>query len=338
MSTASAVPETEACVDDDDPRALLKKVGYKTLARDTFTRFRAADGLSHARAFAHAAILTGVPALITVIGIASSFELGSFRNVLKQTLNGLAPGPTSQLLTEAFQQGSQNNSILTLAGGLLAALLAATFAMAQIERGCNRIYGMERDRPLGAKLLRALALAVTSGTLLGAAFLTVAAGGVIGDALAKELAWGEAASLLFRAGRWLVGLMLVFGALTLIYRFAPNRQQPGSGWLQTGTTLAAILWICLTGILALYYATNENMSETYGPLLGIIALMTWAYASGVALLLGMALAAQLESIRAGVPGPRTLRRYNETVMDPDETEDPARRPLVLEPEEVVPVH
>ena len=316
MSTASGVPETTSITTDDDPRELLRSVGYKRLLKDTFTRFRTADGFSHARAFAHAAILTGVPALISVIGVASTFELGTFRNVLKETLTGIAPGPSTQLLTEAFQQGSSNNGGFALAAGLLASFVAATFTMAQVERGCNRIYGMERDRAFGSKLRRGAFLGATSGLLLGAAFLTVAAGGAIGDALGSQLKWSDAVRVAFLICRWVLGLGFVFGALTLIYRLAPNRKQPSAAWLQTGTVMAAALWLALTGILAFYYANNESMSETYGPLLGIIAVMTWAYASGAALFLGMAFAAQLEAIRAGAPGPRTLRRYNEEVTDP----------------------
>lgn len=331
MTTAGAVPETTSLETDDDPRELLKEVGYGQLIRDTFMRFRAADGFSHARSFAHAAILTGVPALISVIAIATRFEQGTLRNVLKETLTGLAPGPSGRLLTEAFQQGSNSEGFLTLAGALLASIIAATFTMAQVERGCNRIYGIERDRKIPSKLKRAVALAMTSGLLLGAAFVVVAAGGAIGDALGDELSWDDAAGLSFRIGRWVAGLALVFGALTLIYRFSPNRRQPSAAWLQTATVLAAALWIALTGLLAFYYANNENLSQTYGSLLGIIAMLTWSYASGAALLLGIAFAAQLEAIRAGVPGPRTARRFNETVGRnvPEEDTDEA---LVLTPE------
>jgi uncharacterized BrkB/YihY/UPF0761 family membrane protein len=63
---------------------------------------------------------------------------------------------------------------------------------------------------------------------------------------------------------------------------------------------------------------------------GVIALLTWAYATAVSLFFGMAFAAQLEAVRAGVPGPRTLRRYNDVVVRPEGTGDTppavARRP------------
>jgi len=47
--------------------------------------------------------------------------------------------------------------------GLLAGLFALTTAMAQIERGANRMYGVERDRPTRRKYLTALGLAITAG-------------------------------------------------------------------------------------------------------------------------------------------------------------------------------
>ncbi len=46
--------------------------------------------------------------------------------------------------------------------GLGFAVLNLASAMAQIERGANRIYGIERDRPFVRKYGRALALAFTA--------------------------------------------------------------------------------------------------------------------------------------------------------------------------------
>lgn len=45
------------------------------------------------------------------------------------------------------------------------------------------------------------------------------------------------------------------------------------------------------------------LGGSYGPLLGVVALLVWAYATGVAVLYGLACAAQLEAERAGKPDP-----------------------------------
>ena len=50
-------------------------------------------------------------------------------------------------------------------------------------------------------------------------------------------------------------------------------------------------------------AKGASFGTTYGPLTGIFALLLWANLSSVALFLGIAFAAQLEAVRAGVPAP-----------------------------------
>ena len=84
---------------------------------------------------------------------------------------------------------------------------------------------------------------------------------------------------LFSIGRWVLGLLMVLAALTLLFKASPNRNQPTWKWLQTGTITAALLWLGMTALLGLYYKVSDQVSDTYGPLLGLIALMTWAYAN-----------------------------------------------------------
>jgi YihY family inner membrane protein len=200
--------------------------------------------------------------------------------------------------------------------------------MAVVERACNRTYGMIRDRSLMKKIAVGLGLNVSAGILLALAFMLLAAGAGIGDGLTLAGASGVW-STVFAVARWPLGLLCVFGALTLVYKISPNRHQPGAGWLQVGTIMATVLWFALTALLAWYYSSNSTLGHTYGPLIGIIALLTWAYATGVAMVFGIAFAGELEAVRAGVPGPQTYRRFNETVVDPEETRVlESRRPAV----------
>jgi YihY family inner membrane protein len=317
LSTASAVPETYS-LEGDDAMATLRQIGWSRLARDSFTRFRTADGFSHTRAAAHAAVLTAFPMLIFVIGVASVFHLATFRNVLEQTVLQLAPGPAGGLLNAAFKEGSEPGDGAALLGGLLGVLVSGTFAMAQVERGCNRIYGMVRDRKIAHKLGVGLLLYISAGVLLAIAFVLLAVGKGLENGLARG-GWSDTSATVFGALRWPAGLLFTFAALTVIYKISPNRRQPGAAWLQTGTITATLMWVVLTVFLALYYGMSESLGGIYGPLLGVIAILVWAYATALALFLGIALTAQLEASRAGVPGPRTLRRYNELVRNPEET-------------------
>ena len=55
--------------------------------------------------------------------------------------------------------------------------------------------------------------------------------------------------------------------------------------------------------MGLVYEHASVLGGSYRPLLGVVALLVWAYATGVAVLYGLACAAQLEVERAGRPDP-----------------------------------
>ena len=48
---------------------------------------------------------------------------------------------------------------------------------------------------------------------------------------------------------------------------------------------------------------SRDFGETYGPLAGVIGLLLWALGTALALFFGLAVAAQLEAVRAGSPQP-----------------------------------
>ena len=82
-------------------------------------------------------------------------------------------------------------------------------------------------------------------------------------------------------------------------RFAPNRRQPHVSWLLSGTVVAGALWILATVLLGLAYENATVLGPSFGPILGVMALLVWAYLTGVAVLYGLAFAAELEAERAG---------------------------------------
>jgi YihY family inner membrane protein len=305
MSTATSVPTTVG-LEGDDALATLRATGRRRLALDAFDRFRAADGFSHSRALAFQFALTLVPALITVVGLATALEQETFSRVVRDVLTDLAPGAAGDLVTAALRQGSagarQETGEVALTLGGIATMIAGTTAFGQLERGANRIYGIERDRPPLRKYGVAAVLMLTAGVaaLLAAVLL------VAGEALARAAGWGSAFGVL----RWPLAIALVVVALALLFEVAPRRRQPEASWLAVGSGLSALLWLAFTGILALLGGASENFGVTYGPLAGMIAVLLWTLLSAVAVLLGLAFAAQLEAVRAGVTATRVEREEN----------------------------
>ncbi len=310
MSTASLVPETRDMeLEGDEAVETLRAVGRRRLAIDAFQRFRAADGFSHSRALGLQFALTLLPALVAVVGFATALDQEGFTRVVEATLDDLAPGVTADLLTEALRQGtrsSRESGEDALAAGLIAALLAGTTAMGQLERGANRLYGVERDRPPLRKYGVALGLVCTAGTLTVLAFVVL----VGGDAIRRSVGWGGELADVWAVARWPLGVALVIAAVALLFEASPRRHQPEPSWLAFGSGLAAVLWLAFTALLAVYLSASGGFGATYGPIAGTIGLLLWTFLSALALLLGLAVAAQLEAVRAGAPGPRVEREAN----------------------------
>ena len=303
------VPETGLMRDDEltaeDAWPTARHHGLRHLLTSAFVRFRYGDGFSHARAFALQLALAAVPLIIAGAGLASAIGARSFAEVIARTVVALSPGRSDALVVDAVSTGDEGTEraevIVVL--GLATAFLAATSAFAQLERGANRIYGTDRDRPALRKYGWAAALTATAGVAMAVGLLLIVAGQPFGDALEAVYRWGDVAETVFDILRWPVGLLLLMVAVTVLFRYSPRRQQPGLSWLAVGAAVTLLAWLAGSALLAFYVAAAGNFGDTYGPLTAVMALLLWANITGVALLAGLALAAQLEAVRGGRPDP-----------------------------------
>jgi YihY family inner membrane protein len=197
--------------------------------------------------------------------------------------------------------------------------------MAQVERGANRLYGIQRDRPSGEKYGRAALLVLTGGIPAMLGFVVIIAGGALVDALQAAYGWGDGTATVLQVLRWPVGIVLGLVAVTAMFRRAPRRNQPGLSWLAVGAAVALVLWLVFSALLAFYISHSSSFGTVYGPLTGMIALLIWSQLTSLALFLGLSFSAQLEAVRAGVPSP--------VAEDPED--DPGARhesTVVLRPE------
>jgi YihY family inner membrane protein len=305
MSTANPVPETWELT-GDDARQLLRSSGRRRIVRDAFVRMRVADGFSHARSLAFATSLVFVQGIIALIGLAVAAGHGSFSRVIVRTLKAAVPGPGGALLTDAVEQAHRagaGHRYTALVVGLVGALITGSTLLGQIERGLNRIYGVEQDRPTLRKYGLALALAVSAGTLAIGAFALLAFGESIGTGLHSSTA-NNAWSVV----RWPAAVVLAGLAITMLFRWSPRRRQPGFSWLAFGAAVATAGWLLVTAGLAVFFAISKSFGQTYGPLAGIVGLLLWSFLSAVAILFGAAVAAQLEAVRAGARPPQDAEK------------------------------
>ena len=325
MSGIRRVPETRSLGQEelsaDHAWRALRRYGGWRLLRDALVRFRYGDGFSHARALGLQLCLGAVPLLIALNGLAT--RLGALRRagrVVADTVLALTPGASESLVRQllAHEERVRHSGQLALWLGLLTAVVALTTAVGQVERGANRIYGVDQDRPSVQKYLRALALTLVAGLPALGSFLLLVTGGAIGASMRRWYHWSDTALSAWNLVRWPVSLGLIVLAMSLLFRYAPRRRQPGLSWLLVGAGLATVLWWGVSLLLAAYAAESRDFGTTYGPLTGVMALLVWANLTGIALFVGVAFAAQLEAARVGISGPAVVDQDN-SLEEPTKT-------------------
>jgi uncharacterized BrkB/YihY/UPF0761 family membrane protein len=242
--------------------------------REAFARFRFGDGFSHSRALALQLSLAFIPLVIATVGLSGALATRELGQVLRLTLLELTPGGSNAVIQATLERDERAG--LALWFGLVFAL----------------------DLPTAHKYGRALLLVFLGGLPAMAGSGVLLAGAQFGEAVESVYGWDDdgVTAVAVPLG---VGLV-VFGLLAML-RLAPRRRQPGWLWLLLGAGLAATLWFAFTGLLVAYVQLSGSFGVVYGPLTGVIALLLWTQVTAIAILLGLAVTAQLEATHLGLP-------------------------------------
>ena len=310
MTTARTVPVTTEMDGDEldalDAWHLARRHGLRRIVVESFVRFRYGDGFTNSRALALQACLAVVPFLLALTGLASDLDEERPAAVVAHVVDSLSPGAgDSDALTTAVEgsDASERAGEIALAFGLGFALVSMTTAMAQVERGANRIYGIRRDRTALWKYGRAAILTAVLAAPVGLGFLMIVGGGAFGEAMAESYGWSAGAVDTWNVVRWPAGLALLVLTIAVLLDHAPRRRQPALSWLALGAGIAVLLSGLATGGLAAYVSLSGSFGSVYGPLAGVFALLLWALLSSIAFFYGTAVCAQLEALRAGEQEP-----------------------------------
>jgi len=326
MSTARLIPETWELT-GDDARRTLRDTGRRKLLADAFRRMRWSDGFSHARSLGYLVALAAIQGMIALVGLARAFGQGAISDGITRAVQGAAPGPVADLLTTAISQAEKDGASRNYIGltfGLIGWLVTTTTAMGQLERGLNRLYGVEKDRPSLQKYGLAFLLTVSVGALLTIATALVGFGRSVSDSF-NNSTLASAVSL----AAWPVGLAIAMAAVALLFRWCPRRHQPGWSWLAFGGAVTVLLWGATTVALSLFLSHSGSFGETYGSLAGVVALLLWSMLSSMAVLFGAAVAAQLEAVRAEAAEPQDQSKIAESEPDAAPAQGRSPRPAVL---------
>lgn len=233
------------------------------------------------------------PALLFLISLASFFPVANLMDEVVSTLGRVAPPDVLKFLMDQMQKLSNqdNGGVLTFA--FLFTLWSSSGAMTSIISTLNAAYDIGEGRPWWKVRLTAIALTVGVALFILVSATLVIAGPELAEKVAAWLHLGNAFALTWKIVQWPVILILVITAVALVYYFAPDADQYFV-WITPGAVFATMLWIAASLGVRFYVANFGSYNETYGALAGVMILLLWFYVSGLCILMGAEMNAEIE--------------------------------------------
>lgn len=236
------------------------------------------------------ALFPGLAALVSIYGlVADPHTIETEVN----SMSGLLPGDAQKLIsTELHSLVSASGSALSVGVivGLLIALWSASRGMSGLISALDIAYGAEETRSFFRFNL--IAVGLTIGLLIGglvAIALIAGLPAVLNGAGASSTTKWVAYTI-----EWPLLLIFMLITLAVLYRYAPNRDEPKWEWVSPGAIFATIVWIIGSILFTVYVSHFGNYNQTYGSLGAIVALLTWLWLSAYLVLLGAEINAEAE--------------------------------------------
>jgi hypothetical protein len=183
--------------------------------------------------------------------------------------------------------------------------------MASVMTALNVAYDVEDTRPWWKRRLLSILLTLGFALFILTALVLLVFGVRIGGAVAAALGLGALFTVTWNVLNIPIVVAFVLVGIALVYYFAPAAKQHWR-WVTPGSVVALVLWLAMSFGLRLYVARFTDYSATYGSIGGVMLLMLWLYLTGLALLVGAEINAEIEhaaaergEVTAKAPGEHT---------------------------------
>jgi membrane protein len=269
----------------------------RELIKRTVRETQADNGLGLAAQLAYYFFLALFPALLFLIALAGFFPAGDVVGRVVDSLRGVAPPDVLEIIRAQLEQITSTSSGGILTFGIVAALWSSSAAMVAIIDALNRAYDVKDARPWWKQRMTAILLTVGVALFILVSFGLVVAGPELAEYLASRLGLGAAFEWSWKILQWPVVFALIVTGVGLIYYFAPDVEQDYV-WITPGALVATVLWLLGSLAFRFYVVNFGSYNETYGAIGGVMVLLTWLYMTGLAIIVGAEMNAEIEHASA----------------------------------------
>jgi membrane protein len=194
--------------------------------------------------------------------------------------------------------------------GSVLALWTITGAMETLMWALNAAYDREETRGFVKRRITALAMVILLLLAFVLAFGLLVLGphvsGWVGSAVGME----TVVDWLWWTAQWPILIVGLLGAFATVLYLGPDVDHPRWSFLTVGTAISVVVWLVASGLFAVYVGQFGSYNKAWGSLAAVIIMLTWLWISGLALLFGAEVNAEVErsrELRRGEPAEQELQ-------------------------------
>ena len=243
------------------------------------------------------------PAIIAILGFLSFVRIDahgvtSLTHAIEKALPSGVSGVFHGAVTAATARKS--GSVGAVVIGIVVAIWSASGGMSALQQALDVAYDVPVDRKFLARRVHAIPLMAATLVLGGTGAALAVLGASIGTGIEGHVPIrGTTFLVLWTMARWAITFVAISALFAIFYRSGPNRQTPRVQWVTIGGILATLVFLLASLGFSFYVTRFGSYGKTYGAFAGVAILIFWLYLTGLAVLAGAELNAEVERQRSG---------------------------------------
>ncbi len=268
------------------------------LAHRLWNEIQEDEIVGRAAQLAYYLLLALFPALLFLTAFMGLFLMNTSTSGLMRSLQTVLPGDALSVIQKYLDQAVQGSGSELISLGLLGALWASSSGMTAIMEALNAAYDATETRPFWKVRLTGIVLTIGLAGFIILSTALVLYGGTIVEWVTEWFGLGSFAAISWKLMQWFLAIVLMLFVMAVIYYVCPDIEQDWR-WVTPGSVFAVGMWLLISAGFKIYVSNFGSYNVAYGSIGGVIVLLLWLYLSGMVILVGGEVNAEIAAAAKG---------------------------------------
>lgn len=240
--------------------------------------------------------LASLPLIIYFFTLIPFIPIPDFQEGVLSLAESILPSNVYGLLENTLRDMFIKRKALQLLGILIALYFATNAINVLIVAFNNTYHAIESRSWIERRAIAAFLVIIMFFLIATAVSLIIFSRSAINLLDSKDIIQKAFTLYLFRIGKWIVIIAMIYSALSFLYWLGPSRKMKWK-FYSAGSSLASVLVILTSLIFSSIINNFGQFNKFYGSIGTLMVILLWLYFNSIALLIGFELNASIKGAK-----------------------------------------